>query len=369
MANSLLRKALLLPVRWILARKPAILPMDMRTVHRILILRYDAIGDMIVTTALIAVLKRFLPHAVIDVVASPKNASLLEDDPRVDRVMVFDRSFASMMAVRSACADVSYDVVLSFVLNKTTLAGLVAALWGGKRATAVSILHAEREQQYAAWFNVQVPIERNAMTMAAMQIDVFNALFGLSVDAEHEPIDVQISAARHQRAREIANRPHTGLHVILNLSAGNWYRQWSQERNAQLISLLRAAFPNMTISIMADPTRAEMAQALAAMFPTGVRALPTIDHLLTVVAVLGEADLVISPDTSIVHAASNMRTPLVVLYTRRATYVNEWMPHNVPYRAVLTEGKEELEALDPEHVVTAVQELIHELGLEHARTL
>ncbi|CAN5413206.1 hypothetical protein BH10BAC6_BH10BAC6_16610 [soil metagenome] len=361
MANELLRTTLLLPVRLWLRRRSVELPIDLHSVHRILVLRYDAIGDMIVTTALFAVLKRLMPNVVIDVVASPKNVTLLDDDERVNRAMVYDRSFKSMMNVRSQCRDVKYDVVLSFVFNKTTESGLAAALWGGRLATVVSILHEAREHHYSAWFNVQVPIERNTMTMAAMQIEVANALFGWSVDAVHEPIDLRISDERRTRAAHIVHRPTNALHIIINLSAGNWYRQWSEQRNEELIRLLRSTFPNVVCSLMADPTRTGMATIIASKFDSNVRAIPGIDDLLTVVAATGEADVVISPDTSIVHAASNMGTPVVVMYTQKATFINEWMPHGVPYRAVLTNEREELEAIEPQRVVDAVQDLLRSL--------
>lgn len=361
MANQLLRATLLLPVRLWLRRRSAVLPIDQTSVHRILVLRYDAIGDMIVTTALFAVLKRLIPNVVIDVVASPKNVTLLEDDERVDRVMVYDRSFRSMMNVRSQCSDVKYDVVLSFVFNKTTESGLVSALWGGRSATVVSILHEDRKEQYSAWFNVQVPIERNTMTMAAMQIEVVNALFGRTVDAVRERIDLRISDERRARAAHIVDRPTNALHVIVNLSAGNWYRQWSEQRNEELITLLRLTFPNVVCSMMADASRTGMATSIASRFDSNVRAISGIDDLLTVVAVTGEADVVITPDTSIVHAASNMGTPVVVMYTRKATFINEWMPHGVPFRAVVTNGREELESIEPQRVVDALQDLLRTL--------
>ena len=121
------------------------------------------------TTPVFSVLKRCLPGASVDVVASPRNAQLLDGNPRVDRVYVYRRTLPSFAGVWRRCRDRRYDCVLALVFNRTTVAGLLANAWGGRRAVTVAIRHREREHLYGTWFNVQVDIARDRQTMAAMQ--------------------------------------------------------------------------------------------------------------------------------------------------------------------------------------------------------
>src|SRR5687767_341676 len=62
-----------------------------RDVTRLLVLRHDAIGDMIMTTGILRALKESRPELRIDVVASPSNVSMLNGVPWVSAVHVFDR--------------------------------------------------------------------------------------------------------------------------------------------------------------------------------------------------------------------------------------------------------------------------------------
>jgi len=336
-------------------------------VQRILLLRYDAIGDMIVTTPLINVLAERMPHAIIDVIASPRNVSLVQNDPRVNAVYVYDGTFRSMMDVRSACSSTRYDVVISLVMNKTTIAGLGAALWGGRRAIAVSTLHEARGHLYSTWFNIQIALERNVMTMAAMQLSLVNALFGWNINPQDERISLAISDEQVAAARALQQRPTAAVHIMLNISAGNAYRQWSKDRNTELITLLRSAYTDLHCTILADAHRTDMAHEIASAFASGVSVLPACKDFLVVTAALASATVVITPDTSVVHAAASMYRSVVVMYSLKASFLQEWMPHGVPYRAVMTDGRTDVETIEPRRVLKAVQDLLASTTETHAR--
>src|SRR5262249_19071143 len=59
--------------------------------RRVLFLPYDRIGDMIVSTGLMRAIASSHPMMEVHVVASPENAPVLDLDPHVAVVIVFDR--------------------------------------------------------------------------------------------------------------------------------------------------------------------------------------------------------------------------------------------------------------------------------------
>jgi ADP-heptose:LPS heptosyltransferase len=62
-----------------------------RPAMRLLIVKRDKIGDLLLTTPLLAVLRAALPNAQIHVLASDYNAWVLDGNPDVDRVWVYRR--------------------------------------------------------------------------------------------------------------------------------------------------------------------------------------------------------------------------------------------------------------------------------------
>ena len=60
--------------------------------HRVLFLRHDRIGDMILSTGLLRVITESRSTIALDVLASPTNAPVVRADPHVRSVIVFDRA-------------------------------------------------------------------------------------------------------------------------------------------------------------------------------------------------------------------------------------------------------------------------------------
>src|SRR5689334_24367825 len=59
--------------------------------YRVLFLRHDRIGDMILSTGILHAIAESNPTIELDVLASPINAPVLKNEPYVHDVVIFDR--------------------------------------------------------------------------------------------------------------------------------------------------------------------------------------------------------------------------------------------------------------------------------------
>src|SRR5512147_909579 len=89
----------------------------MEAVERILVTRMKYIGDVVLTTPLLAALRERYPKATIAYLGDKEAVSLLEHHPCVDEIIPFDFSRPSvleqprvMMALRSRRFDVAIDL-------------------------------------------------------------------------------------------------------------------------------------------------------------------------------------------------------------------------------------------------------------------
>ena len=60
--------------------------------------------------------------------------------------------------------------------------------------------------------------------------------------------------------------------------------------------------------------------------------------------------LVVSPDTSIVHFASAMQTPVFAIYAPMNAS-QEWMPHEVPYDVVMAKVGQQISEIEPQVLI------------------
>ena len=69
----------------------ATLPPPTNSDYRVLFIRYERIGDMIMATSVIRNIAAALPGGKVDVLATPTTAPVLEGNPYVGQVLTLDR--------------------------------------------------------------------------------------------------------------------------------------------------------------------------------------------------------------------------------------------------------------------------------------
>src|SRR5438876_11093484 len=67
------------------------IPLPLPEGARVLFIRYERIGDMIMATSVIRAIAESLPEKKVDVLATPTTAPVLENNPHVERVLTLNR--------------------------------------------------------------------------------------------------------------------------------------------------------------------------------------------------------------------------------------------------------------------------------------
>ena len=78
------------PFFWMMGRRKKILEIDLSQVKRVLVVRLDKVGDVVLTTPLLRELRRNLVDAWITLVVNPQVYNLVELCPYVDEVLTYD---------------------------------------------------------------------------------------------------------------------------------------------------------------------------------------------------------------------------------------------------------------------------------------
>jgi len=108
--------------------------------QRVLFLRHDRAGDMVLSTGVLRAIARSHPTITLDVLASPLNAPIIEGADYVGTVITFDkRSIASYLPTALRLRRARYDAVVdcmvtapSFLVTFMTLPGPILLSGSGK---------------------------------------------------------------------------------------------------------------------------------------------------------------------------------------------------------------------------------------------
>jgi lipopolysaccharide heptosyltransferase II len=137
------------------------LPPQFAQVRRILVIRLDLIGDLVLTMVLVRALKRTYPQAEIDLLAMPSSAKIVEGDPDLTSIITYDpivwrrprglfnpRSWRDARRLVKQLRERRYDMAISAFGN---FAAVLAVLSRAQRTIGF------RGEGYPGFMTVSVP--------------------------------------------------------------------------------------------------------------------------------------------------------------------------------------------------------------------
>lgn len=320
--------------------------------HRVLFLRHDRLGDMILTTAALRAIATSHPGLRLDVLASPANAAVLRHSRHIGEVIRFDKKKpGTYPAVALRLRRARYDAVVDCMVTAPSLTTLLLMLASGARHR---IAAAGREGRIATDDVITIPVPTPPFALHMTErLGALSAAFG--VDVAHTDWRPEIPLAPDERARAEAVWQSTdgrGPRFLVNVSAGIVQRRWPEERYVAVIHHLRRREPGARIILIGAPDESERAARIAST--AGVRYVATAG-VREAFALVAAADFVFTPDTSIAHAASAFGKPAVAMYL--PGNAERWGLYRVEGRNLESTGRT-LDSLHVPEVLAAVDAVL-----------
>jgi hypothetical protein len=100
--------------------------LDPRKVRRVLFLRHDKIGDMVVTLATFHTLKQHYPNIEIGVLASRSNDIIIRNDPAVSFIHTHHKGLKGLIATYREIRSRHYDVVIDLMTGPSVTSIILA---------------------------------------------------------------------------------------------------------------------------------------------------------------------------------------------------------------------------------------------------
>jgi ADP-heptose:LPS heptosyltransferase len=293
--------------------------------RRILLVRNDRIGDLVLTLPAIEAVRRTWPSAHLTLLTSAYAAPLLAGNSLVDAVMI-DDSAQSYRALADRLKVENYDAALVFNYTKRAcLAAWLARIprrvcWGYKPlgfllANRRVLLHRSRPPVHEARFALAFA-ER--LGCAAGELDPIDMKARLEVD----PAAAALMRRRIERELGTAG-PLFGVHPLNSNSAFNWPLSRYTELAARLAQVGRVVVTGHTRE------RASLDQ-IRHQLPADLRkrVLFFCDlSLAQLVATMGQLSVLTVSSTGPMHIAAAIGTSVVGLFSPHPSHVPaKWAP-------------------------------------------
>jgi ADP-heptose:LPS heptosyltransferase len=296
--------------------------------HRILILSHDnKIGDAIVVTGLFKPLRALWPDCEIGVLCGASNAALYRHHPDVKWLHVsasrnvFARLWASLKARFKR-----YDKVVHFGLDLAN------------PSVQLVLNTVNAKQRYLFLPHPTRPLPNDV---------VMEGDWGYSPNTQ-----AQHYSARHLRLLQTLGAtpgPYTydihlgddayapqpsgeGLLMVINSQSSAANKSFSLPWLQSLVDAVYAAHPQVRMQLLsASPALESAMREMFRAHADRVSVTPFAPTVTPSLAAIAQADLVLTPDTYAVHAASAWNKPVIALYEPSVLSIDSWEPLSDTY--------------------------------------
>lgn len=281
-------------------------------IRRILIIKWSAMGDVVMATAIMEDIRRAFPAAAIDLNTLPGNAGLFAHDPRFRAVIAPDvrgkrgrlaSAWAWFRQVRAG----RYDLIVDLQRSDRVRALLVALRLSGN---APRFLLGNR-----GGFPYTVQPEITAKTAPALpMMRSLLAAAGIPHGTERPVLHASPGqeARMAQLMRDCALEAGRFAVFLPGSQAAGWLKRWGAARYAELARQLRAAgIPR--VAVIGGPDEVAECRAIADAAGDFVVDLNGRLQLLEIAPLCRHAACVVANDTGTAHIAAAADRPMLVL--------------------------------------------------------
>lgn len=310
----------------------------MREYKNILVYALVNLGDVVLSTSAIALLKMAYPQARITMMVRPVVRQAVENNPVVDDVLIFDyrakqNSFSQMLAMIKDLRKRKFDLAISF--DRKLRPALLCVLAGIPVRVGPERVFDDKPSRVTWLYTHTIPITHDLEN--TLQAETYQEIVrGFTGIQEHaEPVFAHIEEKNYRKASELLSRlPDADKKIALCIKGTFELKTWPKEYFTRLIHEL-ASCCSPAFFIVGAPNDREYADELIAGSSISILNFCGETDLVDLAAIFRQTDLFVTVDTGATHIAATTGIPMVTMYG--CTSPKRWHPINPKARVLTTE--------------------------------
>ena len=332
-----------------LTRKKSI-NFDIRKAKNILFLRYDRIGDMVITTPVFRELKLAYPEINITVLASKVNQGVLLNNPYVNEVFTnhknnFFIDLPTLLKLRKkqfdVCVEFDHSVIPHAILRHRII----------KPKKILSVI---KEGRYGVKGDELKLYDRfTDKPKDAHFRDIWlDTLRPFGVVPKSNEYDLYITDKQEEFANTFLKQYYPKYLIGINLEGAVKGKRIQFVELERICKGLYQANNNIQIIILTTPSNFQITtKKISKIALDYVVTSYKTKSILDMAALIKHLDLVITPDTSIVHIASAFNIPIVTIHEDNRDSHQLFAPTSEYTRTVFSEFSDRLDGYNVNKII------------------
>ena len=272
-------------------------------IKKILFMRYDGkIGDMVINTLMFREIKKKYSHIEIGVVTKGGARIIIENNPNVDKIYEYQKDRKSIKKLASKITEEKYDLVIDFSeilrVNQMMLINLCRARFNMGLNKEEWDLFDISYSKLEGYIHITEIYRRILEKLGITDITIGYELF---FDEEQKnKVDDLLRDITHKKI------------VVFNPFAASKHRDLNLENILKIGKIVLEDENNILIFIGEKRRKKELENVIKELGKDAI--FPELENIMETSYLISKADLVITPDTSIVHIAAAFKRKLIAIY-------------------------------------------------------
>ena len=302
--------------------------MDILKIKRILIVRTDRIGDVVLSTPLVTATRMAFPQAYIAIMVSPETQEIVAQNPDLNEVIVYDkklrhRSFFQTLCFAMHLKQKRFDLAL--ILHSTKRVSLVSFLAGIPRR----IGYARGKMDFLLTDKLEYRKRLGEKHESEYSLDVLRSI---GIEARPSPLVMPVKESDEKALDDLLQE--NGLQqgekfIVLHPGASSVSKMWPQENFANLADILIEKF-RVKIVLVSGPGQVDIGKGVKDQMKLKHKVIFLCGRtsLGALAALFKRAALFISNDSGPVHIACAVGTAVISIFGRNEKGLSpvRWRP-------------------------------------------
>ena len=293
--------------------------LEFNKIKKLLFLRYDGkIGDYIITSWIYREIKKQRPDIQIDVVGISKNEKLFLNNKSINKFYKLKKSkklFMYFLAKKLRVED--YDVLIdpTEVLRNRDLffiKNINAKINFGYDKGNVNLFSKS--------------INKNSKTMVDVYKEILENLGFCNLDSNYE---VPIKVSSEKKIDEYLKSNRIDKYIAMNFFGAGKRRKFTPKKATELIVKVRNEYPEHKIIILNSPRDKKVIFKIIKRIKcldsnSNIFYSEDFKTIYDAISLINKSDIVITPDTAVVHIAKGLKKNIVAFYSENKENYEKW---------------------------------------------
>ncbi len=274
---------------------------DKPEIRRILVVKPRAIGDVLLSTAVLPNLRREFKDARIDFLVESFASPVLDGNPFIDDVVTYDTRKESSLSIISKVRRNRYDLVIDLFGNPRT--AIITKLSGAKYRVGFPF----KWRRLA--YNIIVPPRSGSVHNVEFNLDALRRL-GIPVETQSPSFLLDSESERFASDFLSTNNLTPGSFITFNIGGGWATKRWPSEKFVQLSKLINSRI-HQPVVVLYGPSEEKEAESIC-RYSGAILAPQT--SLKQMGAILKASRLLVTNDSGPMHIAAALGVPTLAIF-------------------------------------------------------